>query len=101
MNILFRSLVDWVTALKRLLPNSKIIAAKHYNEPSRRIYGYIYGESGGSFQVAGAMENTMGVWDGGVTYVQALPVSIPNVPVVRALTGKVLRSKAAQIADAV
>ncbi|MBO9855133.1 hypothetical protein [Xanthomonas sp. A1809] len=31
---------------------------------SARIYGYIYGQSGGSVQMMGANEGTSGVWDG-------------------------------------
>jgi hypothetical protein len=80
---------------------AKTFAAEYYKEPSRRIYGYIYGGSGGSYQTVGAMENTRGVWDGAVVVVQAIPVSIPNVPAMRTFAGLVLRNKTAQIIDAV
>ncbi|KAH0425643.1 hypothetical protein CcaCcLH18_10811 [Colletotrichum camelliae] len=43
---------------------SRIIAKSYYDEPSHRIYGYIYGGSGGSLQVIGAMERSRGIWDG-------------------------------------
>jgi hypothetical protein len=36
-----------------------------------RIYGYIYGQSGGSVQMMGATEGTSGVWDGVVPVVIA------------------------------
>ena len=48
---------------------AKAYANKLY-ENSGRIYGYIYGVSGGSIQTMGAVENTSGVWDG------AMPTSI-------------------------
>lgn len=47
---------------------SKTVAAKYY-VTSKRIYGYIYGGSGGSYQTIGAIENTSGVWDGAVPYI--------------------------------
>jgi hypothetical protein len=37
---------------------------------SARIYGYVYGISGGSIQTMGAVESTTGVWDG------AMPTSL-------------------------
>ncbi|WP_198653531.1 PKD domain-containing protein [Actinocorallia populi] len=80
---------------------AKTVAARYYNAPDRRIYGYIYGGSGGSFQTVGAIENTTGVWDGAVPIIQGVPVSIPNDFAVRALARLVLRDKAPQIADAV
>ncbi|KAI1250140.1 hypothetical protein MGN70_007192 [Eutypa lata] len=80
---------------------SKVVAADFYGEPSRRIYGYVYGASGGSYQTAGAMENTEGVWDGGIPIVQAVPVSIPNNWATRALGGLVLRNKSSEIQEAV
>lgn len=44
-----------------------------------RPYGYIFGGSGGSFKTIGCMEMTEGVWDGGVPYVTANPMAVPNV----------------------
>jgi PKD domain len=79
---------------------SKMVAASYYGS-SRRIYGYIYGGSGGSYQTIGAIENSSGVWDGAVPYVPGVPTSIPNNFFVRAFARFVLQDKAAQIADAV
>ena len=42
---------------------AKDYANKHYGN-TRRIYGYLYGQSGGSVQAMGANEGTTGVWDG-------------------------------------
>ncbi|KXJ86340.1 hypothetical protein Micbo1qcDRAFT_209037 [Microdochium bolleyi] len=77
------------------------VAAEYYKIGCRRIYGYVYGASGGSLQTVGAIENTRGVWDGAVPMLQATPVSFLNNPSVRALLGLVLKDKAALIADAV
>jgi len=48
---------------------AKAYANKLYSN-SGRIYGYIYGISGGSIQTMGAVESTTGVWDG------AMPTSL-------------------------
>jgi hypothetical protein len=42
---------------------AKDYANKLYGN-TRRIYGYLYGQSGGSVQAMGANEGTTGVWDG-------------------------------------
>jgi hypothetical protein len=80
---------------------SKTVAASYYGEPNRRIYGYIWGGSGGSYQTIGAIENSSGVWDGAVPYVPGMPTSIPNNFFVRAFARFVLADKAPKIADAV
>lgn len=77
---------------------SKTIAASYY-ESSDRIYGYIYGGSGGSYQTIGAIENSSGVWDGAVPYIPGVPISIPNNFFVRAFARFVLENKAKLIAD--
>jgi hypothetical protein len=79
---------------------SETVAADSYGS-SERIYGYIYGASGGSYQTTGAAENTTGVWDGAVPMVMGAPTSITNNFMVRALARLVLRDAAPQIADAV
>jgi hypothetical protein len=79
---------------------SKTVAARYYGT-SQRIYGYIYGGSGGSYQTIGAIENSVGVWDGAVPFVIGTPVSIPNFFFVRAFARFVLLDQAPQIADAV
>ena len=59
------------------------------------------GGSGGSYQTIGAIENTTGVWDGAVPFVNGTPTSIPNNFFVRAFARFVLEGKAQQIADSV
>lgn len=48
---------------------AKAYASRLYGNSSR-IYGYIFGVSGGSVQTIGAAEGTTGVWDG------AMPISL-------------------------
>ncbi|MFD2329340.1 PKD domain-containing protein [Cohnella sp. GCM10020058] len=79
---------------------SKTVAADYYGWPGR-IYGYIYGGSGGSYQTIGALEGSEGVWDGAVPYITGVPTSIPNNFFIRAFARFVLEKKAPQIADAV
>jgi len=79
---------------------SKTVAASYYGT-SERIYGYIYGGSGGSFQTIGAIENSLGVWDGAVPYIPGVPTSIPNDFFARAFARFVLEDKAPKIADSV
>ncbi|KAI7759722.1 hypothetical protein LZL87_009045 [Fusarium oxysporum] len=76
-----------------------MIAREYYKPKARKIYGYIYGGSGGSLVTVGAMENTIGIWSGALALVQAVPVSINNWSI-RALTGLVLQNKSAEIEDA-
>jgi hypothetical protein len=80
---------------------AKKVASSYYGEPDRRIYGYIYGGSGGSFQTIGAIENSAGVWDGAVPFIPGGPAAIPNTFFIRTFARLVLKNKAAQIADAV
>jgi hypothetical protein len=49
---------------------AKAQAAKLYGDTGR-IYGYMYGQSGGSVQSMGANEGTTGVWDGIIPVVLA------------------------------
>nr|WP_255374639.1 PKD domain-containing protein [Cohnella sp. OV330] len=79
---------------------SKIVAADYYGS-SKRIYGYVYGGSGGSYMTIGAIENTSGVWDGAVPFIPGAPTSIPNNFFARAFARFVLGDKASQIADQV
>src|SRR5207248_9133326 len=55
----------------------------------------------GSYQTISAAENTTGVWDGAVPFINGVPTSIPNNFFVRAFARFVLQGKAQQIADAV
>lgn len=79
---------------------SRVVAAELYG--AHRPYGYIFGGSGGSYQVIGCAENTEGVWDGFVPFVMATPNAIPSMFTVRMHALRVLRKRQrlAAIADA-
>lgn len=79
---------------------SRTVAQRYY-DTADRIFGYVWGGSGGSYQTIAAMENTSGVWDGGVPFIVGDPSSIPNNFFARAKTRLVLQDRAAQIGDAV
>jgi hypothetical protein len=68
---------------------SRVVAAELYGD--HRTYGYLFGGSGGAYQVMGAAENTSGVWDGFVPYVLGTPNAIPGVMTVRVHALRVLR----------
>jgi hypothetical protein len=79
---------------------SRSIAAGIYGDDAP-IRGYIYGGSGGAFQTMGALQNTTGVWEGGVAIVPGVPNAIPSFQSIRVLALRVLRDRLAGIADAV
>jgi hypothetical protein len=70
---------------------SRVLAAELYGE--HRAYGYLFGGSGGSYQVMGAAENTRGVWDGFVPFVLGTPNAIPSMFTVRMHALRVLRQR--------
>ena len=70
---------------------SRVKAAEIYG--ARRIYGYLYGGSGGAFQTISSAEQTTGVWDGFVPYVMGSPNAIPGVMTVRIHALRVLRMR--------
>ncbi|RSL67565.1 hypothetical protein CEP53_002971 [Fusarium sp. AF-6] len=72
---------------------SRSLAADYYKKPNAKIYGYVYGASGGSMVTVGAAENTFDVWQGALAMVQAVPVSNPNNFCTRALAGLVLEAQ--------
>ncbi len=78
---------------------SRILASKMYGE--HRPYGYIYGGSGGAYQVIAALQNSQGIWDGGVPYVMGTADAIPNVFTVRIHALQVLKNRFPQIMDAI
>ncbi|KAI2844657.1 hypothetical protein CBS11852_2196 [Aspergillus niger] len=80
---------------------SRKLAHKFYNQPSRKIYGYIYGGSGGSFETVGGVENTISVWDGSVPLIQGIPISDPTGASITAFGGLVMGNKSRDIQDAV
>jgi hypothetical protein len=70
---------------------SREMAAKMYG--GRRTFGYLYGGSGGAYQTISALENTAGVWDGGIPHVMGSPNSIPSMFTVRIHALRVLRMR--------
>jgi hypothetical protein len=70
---------------------SRVVAARLYG--SHRPWGYLFGGSGGSYQVIGAAENTQGVWDGFLPFVLATPNAIPSLFSVRMHALRVLRRR--------
>src|SRR6266498_4285235 len=54
---------------------SRAKAAEIYG--TRRIYGYLYGGSGGAFQTSSSAEHTIGAWAGFVSYVVGSPNASP------------------------
>jgi hypothetical protein len=66
-----------------------------------RVYGYLFGGSGGGYRTLGSMENTQGVWDGAVPFVLGSPMAAPNVFAVRMHAMRILKNKFPQIVDAV
>lgn len=81
--------------------HSRVIAAEIYG--AHRPFGYLFGGSGGSYQVVGSAENTEGVWDGFVPFVMATPNAIPSMFTVRMNALRVLkqRNKFPAIMDAI
>lgn len=80
---------------------SRVVAAELYG--AHRPYGYLFGGSGGSYQVIGSAENTRGVWDGFLPFVMATPNAIPSLFTVRMHALRVLRqrNKFASVFDAI
>jgi hypothetical protein len=70
---------------------SRTVAASLYGE--HRPYGYLYGGSGGAYQVIGSAENTLGVWDGYVPFLMGTEHSIPSSFTVIQHTLRVLRRR--------
>lgn len=80
---------------------SRELARELYGE--HRAYGYLFGGSGGSYQVIGAAENTDGVWDGFLPYVLGSSNSIPSMFTVRMHALRILhkRDRLPAIMDAI
>jgi hypothetical protein len=75
-------------------------AATFYKRKGR-IYGYLFGGSGGSFQTLGAMESTKGVWDGAVPYVMGSDITLVNAGVFASFAALALNDRLPAIAEAV
>lgn len=78
----------------------KYLATLIYPDHVGKIYGYLYGGSGGAYRTFASAEHTEGVWDGFVPFVPGSPMALPNVFSVRMYAQRVLRNKFADIVDA-
>ena len=76
---------------------SRKLAQEMYRTP--RIYGYIYGGSGGGYRTMGSIENT-NIWDGAVPFVLGTPMASPNNFSIRMHAMRVLKDKFPKIVDA-
>lgn len=65
---------------------------------TERVYGYVFGGSGGSYKTYACIEQTT-VWDGAVPFVPGCPTALPNVIFVRAHALRVLRKKMNRLLD--
>ena len=70
---------------------SRQLAADIYG--AHRPYGYMFGGSGGAYQVMGAAENTSGVWDGFVPFVVGTSNAIPSMFTIRMHALRILRRR--------
>lgn len=77
---------------------ARLVACKLYGK--RRVYGYLYGGSGGGYRTISSSENSGGAWDGYVPHVIGSSMAIPNVFCVRMHALRVLRLRWPEIADA-
>lgn len=64
-----------------------------------RVYGYVYGGSGGGYKTMSCLENT-NAFDGGVAYVIGSPISLPNCMAVWTHGRRMLRNCWQKIVDA-
>ncbi len=76
---------------------SRTIANKMYGPG--KVYGYLYGGSGGGYRTLGSMENS-DAWDGAVPFVLGSPMAAPNSFTIRMHAMRILKDKFPQIVDA-
>jgi hypothetical protein len=79
---------------------SRVVAQRVYGR-AHQPHGYLYGGSGGAYQVMDSAQNTSGVWNGFIPYVAGNPVANPSQFLVRAHALRVLKDKWPSIMDAV
>ena len=65
-----------------------------------RVYGYLYGGSGGGYRAIGSSENTEGAWDGYAPHVIGSSMAIPNCFTVRMHAMRILRDRMPALVDA-
>jgi hypothetical protein len=70
---------------------SRRLASAMYGE--HRAFGYLFGGSGGSYQVMGSAEKTQNVWDGFLPFVLGSPHAIPSMFTIRQHAMRVLRKR--------
>jgi hypothetical protein len=70
---------------------SRVVASEIYG--AHRPYGYLFGGSGGAYQVVGSAENTSGVWDGFLPFVLGCSNAIPSMFTIRMHALRVLRRR--------
>lgn len=73
------------------------VAKRQFGE--HRVYGYVYGGSGGGYKAMSCIENTT-AWDGAVPFVIGSPVSLPTVLTVYSHGMRILRNAFPKIVDA-
>ncbi|MDG2005273.1 MAG: hypothetical protein P8J20_18275 [Novosphingobium sp.] len=78
---------------------SRVVAQRIYSR-KHRPFGYLYGGSGGAYQVMDSAQNTSGVWDGFMPYVMGDLAANPSQFFVRAHALRVLKDKWPVIIDA-
>lgn len=75
----------------------RVVAKELYGE--HRVYGYVFGGSGGGYKTMSCIENTA-AWDGAVPFVIGSPISLPNCLTVYAHGSRLLRNCWPKIVDA-
>ncbi|MFJ4166888.1 hypothetical protein ACIPY5_15155 [Microbacterium sp. NPDC089698] len=80
---------------------ARALLAEHLGVEGTGIAGYYWGGSGGSLQMVGALENTSGVWQGIVPFVQAIPSSVVNNMAALAFGGLVFGDRMEQLRDTI
>lgn len=78
---------------------SRVVAQRVYGR-KHRPFGYLYGGSGGAYQVVDSAQNTSGVWDGFLPYVMGNIGANPGHFFTRAHALRVLANKWPVIMDA-
>ncbi len=78
---------------------ARVVAQQMYGP--QRVFGYLYGGSGGGYRTLGSMENTVGVWEGAVPFVLGSPMAAPNSFTIRMHAMRLLKDKFPGIVDAV
>jgi hypothetical protein len=77
---------------------SRVVAEEVYG--AGRVYGYLFGGSGGAYQTITGAEATRGVWDGFLPFVMGTPNAIPNVFTMRVRVLHLLADELPAVIDA-